>query len=184
MNTYTLSTPLDNEDVLPVMIGDRVLLQGVVYTARDAAHQRFITALDRGHELPFSPQGAVIYYVGPSPAPPGRVIGSAGPTSSYRMDCFAPRLYQLGIKATIGKGRRNSEVIQALRNSTSLYLVAIGGAGALLAQHIVKSEIIAYEDLGPEAVRRLEVRDFPLIVAGDAHGGDIYNVSIEHSLTR
>jgi fumarate hydratase subunit beta len=100
------------------------------------------------------------------------------------MDCFAPRLYQLGIKATIGKGRRNSEVIQALRNSTSLYLVAIGGAGALLAQHIVKSEIIAYEDLGPEAVRRLEVRDFPLIVAGDAHGGDIYNVSIEHSLTR
>lgn len=175
MIQHNLSTPLSDEVVLELQIGDKVLLNGIVYTARDAAHKRFFQALDQDEGLPFSVQGAVIYYVGPSPAPPGKIIGSAGPTSSYRMDSFAPRLYQLGLKATIGKGRRDPLVIDSLLENTGLYLVATGGAGALLAQHIIKSEIIAYEDLGPEAVRRLEIRDFPAIVAGDAHGGDIFS---------
>jgi len=176
METYSLQTPLRDEDIRKLRVGDAVLLSGVVYTARDAAHKRIVEALDRGEEPPFPLQGAVIYYVGPTPAPPGRPIGAAGPTTSYRMDSFAPRLYSLGVKATIGKGKRSPEVKKALQDTTSVYLGATGGAGALLSQCIVKAEVIAHEDLGPEAIRALEVRDFPALVVNDAFGGELYVV--------
>ncbi len=169
-----LTTPLDVEDVLSVRSGDRVLLSGVVYSARDAAHRRLVEALERGAELPFDPRGAVIYYIGPSPAPPGRVIGAAGPTTSYRMDPYASRLYEAGVKATIGKGARGAEVREALGRCRALYLAAIGGAGALLARTVRSAEVIAYPELGPEAVRRLVVEAFPAIVVNDAFGGDLY----------
>jgi len=174
MNTYHLQPPLSDEDVNKLRIGDRVYLSGTIYTARDAAHKRMVQALDRGEEIPVPLQGAVIYYVGPTPAPPDRPIGSAGPTTSYRMDPFAPRLYSLGLKATMGKGRRSPEVKQALRDYGGVYLAATGGAGALLSQCITGARIIAYEDLGPEAVRELTVQDFPAVVANDAHGGELY----------
>jgi fumarate hydratase subunit beta len=174
MNTYSLEPPLTDEAVRQLRIGDRVYLSGTLYTARDAAHKRLIQALDREEELPFPIQGAVIYYVGPTPAPDGRPIGSAGPTTSYRMDPFAPRLYGLGLKATIGKGRRSPEVRQALQQHGGVYLAATGGAGALLSQCITGARIVAYEDLGPEAVRELSVENFPAVVANDAHGGELY----------
>lgn len=174
MNTYHLSPPLTDEAVRQLRIGDRVYLSGTLYTARDAAHKRMTQALDRGEEIPVPLQGAVIYYVGPTPAPSGRPIGSAGPTTSYRMDPFAPRLYSLGLKATMGKGRRSPEVKQALREYGGVYLAATGGAGALLSQCITGARIIAYEDLGPEAVRELTVEEFPAVVANDAHGGELY----------
>ena len=174
MQTYRLTTPLTEADCLQLRIGDAVLLSGTLYTARDAAHKRLIEALDREEELPFPLQGAVIYYVGPTPAPPGRPIGSAGPTTSYRMDAFAPRLYGLGVKATIGKGRRSPEVRKALEDNRAVYLGATGGAGALLSQCIFESRIIAHEDLGPEAIRAMQVRDFPTLVVNDAYGGELY----------
>jgi len=174
MNTYHLSPPLTDEAVRQLRIGDRVYLSGTLYTARDAAHKRMTQALDRGEEIPVPLQGAVIYYVGPTPAPSGRPIGSAGPTTSYRMDPFAPRLYSLGLKATMGKGRRSPEVKQALREYGGVYLAATGGAGALLSQCITGARIIAYEDLGPEAVRELTVEEFPAVVANDVHGGELY----------
>ena len=174
MKTYHLQPPLSDDDVSQLRIGDRVYLSGTIYTARDAAHKRMVQALDRGEEIPVPLQGAVIYYVGPTPAPPDRPIGSAGPTTSYRMDPFAPRLYSLGLKATMGKGRRSPEVKQALRDYGGVYLAATGGAGALLSQCITGARIIAYEDLGPEAVRELTVQDFPAVVANDAHGGELY----------
>jgi fumarate hydratase subunit beta len=169
-----LSTPLKEEDVRQLEAGDVVYLSGTIYTARDAAHKRIVEALDRGEEPPFPLQGAVIYYVGPTPAPKGRAIGSAGPTTSYRMDTFAPRLHALGLKATIGKGKRSEEVKEALQEYKAVYFGATGGAGALLSQRILKAEVIAYEELGPEAVRALEVLDFPLLVVNDAHGGELY----------
>ena len=169
-----LSTPLKEEDVRQLEAGDVVYLSGTIYTARDAAHKRIVEALDRGEEPPFPLQGAVIYYVGPTPAPKGRAIGSAGPTTSYRMDTFAPRLHALGLKATIGKGKRSEEVKEALQKYTAVYFGATGGAGALLSQRILKAEVIAYEELGPEAVRALEVLDFPLLVVNDAYGGELY----------
>jgi len=174
MNAYHLQPPLSDEDVNQLRIGDRVYLSGTIYTARDAAHKRLIQALDQGEEIPVPLQGAVIYYVGPTPAPPGRPIGSAGPTTSYRMDPFAPRLYSLGLKATMGKGRRSPEVKQALQQYGGVYLAATGGAGALLSQCITKARIIAYEDLGPEAVRELSVENFPAVVANDSHGGELF----------
>lgn len=176
MQTHTLSTPLREEDVLQLRTGDRVLLNGTIYTARDAAHKRMVDALDQGGELPFEPKGAVIYYVGPTPAPPGRAIGSAGPTTSYRMDSFAPRLYGLGVKASMGKGKRSPEVKASLRENKAVYLGATGGAGALLSQCIVSAEVIAYEDLGPEAIRALVVKDFPALVINDAYGGELYKI--------
>ena len=169
-----LNTPLKDEDMAALEAGDVVYLSGTIYTARDAAHKKIAQALDRGEEPPFKLQGAVIYYVGPTPAPQGRPIGSAGPTTSYRMDTFAPRLHSLGLKATIGKGKRSTEVKKALKDYAAVYFGATGGAGALLSQCIKKSEVIAYEDLGPEAVRALEVEDFPLLVVNDAHGGELY----------
>jgi fumarate hydratase subunit beta len=154
--------------------GDQVLISGTIYTGRDAAHKRIVDALEQGGQPPFPLEGAVIYYVGPSPPPPGRVIGAAGPTSSYRMDAYAPRLIARGLKAMIGKGKRNDEVKQAMTQHQAVYLGAIGGAGALMARSIVEAEVIAYPELGPEAVRRLRVERMPLVCINDAHGGDLY----------
>lgn len=169
-----LTTPLKNEDVEKLHIGDRVLLTGVIYTARDAAHKRLIQLLEAGEPLPFELQGQVIYYVGPSPAKPGRPIGAAGPTTSYRMDAYAPELIARGLKGMIGKGKRNDAVRNAMQQHKAVYFAAIGGAGALMAQSILSAEVIAYPELGPEAIRRLEVKNFPVIVANDAHGQDLY----------
>jgi fumarate hydratase subunit beta len=171
---YRLTAPLGKEELAKLRSGDSVLLSGIVYSARDAAHKRIIETLDRGGKPPFPLEGAVIYYMGPSPAPPGRPIGSAGPTTSGRMDAYAPRLYALGLAASIGKGRRNPETREAMRAHTGVYLGAVGGAGALIAMRITASEVVAYEDLGAEAVRRLTVKDFPLLVINDAHGGELY----------
>ena len=154
--------------------GDEVVVCGVVYAARDMAHKRLCWSLEGGEKPPFPLEGAVIYYVGPTPARPGQVIGAAGPTTSSRMDAFAPMLIANGLKATIGKGYRGEEVRQALKQYGAVHLSAIGGAGALLSRHIVAAEVIAYEDLGAEAVRKLQVVDFPAIVAYDCYGNSVY----------
>ena len=169
-----LTTPLSETTVQSLHAGDQVRLSGALYTARDAAHQRLVALLDLGEKLPFDLEGQVIYYVGPSPAPPGKVIGSAGPTSSYRMDPYTVPLLERGLKGMIGKGERDEEVVRAMKEHRAVYFAAVGGAGALLARCIKKSEIIAYEDLGPEAIRRLQVEDFPVIVAQDSTGGNLY----------
>ena len=171
---HSMKTPLTDSDTKKVKIGDKILISGVIYTARDAAHKRLIELIDKGSELPIDIEGQIIYYVGPSPAKPGRVIGSAGPTTSYRMDPYAPKLLALGLKAMIGKGKRSSEVIEALKKHEALYLGATGGAAALLSKRIVKAEVVAYEDLGTEAIRRLEVENFPVVVINDIHGNDLY----------
>ena len=169
-----LTTPLTDEDVAELRTGDRVLINGVIYTARDAAHKRMVDLLDSGAELPFHIRGQVIYYAGPAPAKPGAVIGSCGPTTSYRMDPYTPRLIQQGLKGMIGKGTRSQEVKEVMMAHKCVYFAAIGGIGALLAKTVRESEIIAYPDLGPEAIRRLVVKDFPAIVAIDIRGEDIY----------
>lgn len=169
-----LTTPLTSEQVASVKAGDEVYLTGEIYTARDAAHKRMIEDLEAGRTLAFNPEGAVIYYVGPTPPKEGQVIGSAGPTTSYRMDKFTPEMLSRGVKAVIGKGYRGDEVKAALVKFGSLYLVSTGGAGALLARTIEAAEVIAYEDLGAEAVRRLVVNNFPTICIHDSHGGDQY----------
>jgi fumarate hydratase subunit beta len=169
-----LRAPLDDAAVLPCRAGDAVLLDGVLFGARDAAHARLIAALEAGEQLPFDLRGQIIYYVGPAPARPGQPIGSAGPTTSGRMDRFAPALYAAGLRGTLGKGYRSQAVRDAIVEHRGLYLAALGGSGALLSRCIVAAEVIAYADLGPEAIYRFEVRDFPAIVANDAHGGDVY----------
>lgn len=169
-----LQPPLREADVRLLKAGERVSITGVVYTARDMAHKRLCQAIDSGQELPFKLEGAVIYFVGPSPARPGRVIGAAGPTTSSRMDAFGPKLIAKGLKAMIGKGYRGERVREALKEYGAVHLSTIGGAGALLSKHIAGAEVIAYEDLGPEAIRRLEVVDFPAIVAYDAAGNTVY----------
>lgn len=169
-----ITPPLTDGVVEALRVGDRVLITGVIYTARDAAHKRLVDLIKRGESLPLDLQGAIIYYVGPTPPKPGYVIGSAGPTTAYRMDHYTPILIEHGLKATIGKGQRSPEVRESLKRFKALYLVAVGGAGALLSKRIKKAEVIAYEDLGPEAIRRLEVEDFPVIVGNDALGGDIF----------
>lgn len=169
-----VTTPLEAAVVNSLRAGDSVLLSGQVYTARDAAHQRLRQAIEEGRGLPLDLIGQAIYYCGPAPAPPGRPIGSAGPTSSYRMDPYTPLLHKLGLRATIGKGDRALAVREACQRHCCLYLVAVGGAGALLADRVVSAEVVAYEDLGPEAVRRLVVADLPLIVAYDTHGGSVF----------
>lgn len=174
-----ISTPLTDEKVLGLKAGDSILLSGTIYSARDAAHKRLIELLASGKELPLNIDGEIIYYVGPSPAKPGEVIGSAGPTTSYRMDPYAPKLLDLGLKGMIGKGARNEEVIEAIKRNKSIYFGAIGGAAALIGKSIVKSEIIAYEDLGAEAIRKLEVVDLPLIVVIDAEGNNLYKIGQE-----
>ena len=169
-----ITTPLTNEAVANLNAGDSVLLSGVVYTARDAAHARMIDLLERGEDLPIDLRGQVIYYVGPTPPKPGRVIGSAGPTTSGRMDSFTPQLLAAGLKGAIGKGLRDQGVIDALKEHTGVYFAATGGAAALLAQKVISCEVVAYEDLGCEAIHRLEVRDLPLVVINDCRGGDFY----------
>ena len=174
MAEYFLKTPLSDSDIEKLRIGDKVFLTGVVYTARDAAHKRLVSAIEKGEKLPFDLKGAVIYYVGPAPAKPGYPIGPAGPTTSYRMDPFTPILHQHGLKATIGKGERSKEVIEALKKYKACYFAATGGVAALISKCIKKAKIIAYEDLGPEAIRELYVENLPLIVANDCYGGDLY----------
>jgi len=171
---YHLTTPLSDRDVEPLRAGDRVTLTGIVYTARDAAHRRLIELIEAGTELPIPIEGQVIYYVGPSPAPPGRVIGAAGPTTSYRMDPFAPRLLEMGLKAMIGKGKRSKEVIEAMVRHKAVYLAAVGGAGALMAKAVTAARVVAYEELGPEAIRELRVERLPVVVVNDILGNDLY----------
>lgn len=171
---YKLTTPVTREDLAPLRAGDTVLLSGTVYTARDAAHQRMMELLDRGENLPFPVVGSALYYVGPTPERPGEVIGSAGPTTSGRMDAYSPRLLDLGQAIMIGKGARNQAVKDAVRRNGAVYLAALGGAGALMAASVKELEIICWEDLGCEAVRKLEVENFPLTVILDSQGGDLY----------
>jgi fumarate hydratase subunit beta len=170
-----LHAPLAEADVRRLKVWDEVLISGVVYTARDMAHKRLCEAMDRGEKLPIPLEGAIIYFVGPTPARPGAVIGAAGPTTSARMDAFSPKLIAHGLRAMIGKGYRGEQVRQALREHGAVHLATLGGAGALLSKHIVAAEVVAYEDLGTEAIRRLEVVDFPAVVAYDAAGGCVYN---------
>lgn len=170
-----LTTPLSDTDVAALRTGMAVRLTGTIYTGRDAAHRRLFELLQRGEEPPIPLEGQVIYYVGPSPAPPGRPIGSAGPTTSYRMDPFTPLLLSKGLKAVIGKGMRSAEVKEALRQHRAVYLTATGGAGALLGGAVKEAEVVAYPELGPEAIRRLVVEDFPALVVNDIYGGDLYD---------
>jgi len=169
-----LQPPLSDSVVRSLKAGDEVAVSGVVYTARDMAHKRLCEAIDAEQKLPFELEGAVIYFVGPSPARPGKVIGAAGPTTSSRMDAFSPKLIARGLRAMIGKGYRGGEVRDALKKYGAVHLSAIGGAGALLSKYIVSAEVIAYDDLGTEAVRKLEVADFPAIVAYDCYGNSVY----------
>lgn len=169
-----IRAPLTDEVIEKLHAGDRVLIAGTLYVARDAAHKRLVEALDQGQKLPFDIRGQIIYYMGPSPARPGRVIGAAGPTTSARMDAYAPRLMAEGLKGMVGKGHRSQAVREAMMRYKAVYFAATGGAGALLAKAIKQSEIIAYQDLGAEAILRLEVESFPVIVINDIYGGDLY----------
>jgi fumarate hydratase subunit beta len=170
----SLCTPLAEKDLEKLHIGDKVFITGVIYTGRDAAHKRLFDLIEQGKELPLDLKGQIMYFVGPSPAKPGQAIGSAGPTTSYRMDAYSPKLIELGLKGMIGKGNRAQAVLDAMKKYKAVYFGATGGAGALLAKAIKKAEIVAYEDLGPEAIRRLEVVDFPVIVINDIRGNDLY----------
>ncbi len=174
-----LTTPLTDEAIAGLHAGDKVTITGVIYVGRDAAHKRLVAALDAGRPLPFDPRGQIIYYMGPSPARPGRPIGAAGPTTSYRMDPYAPRLMEVGLKGMIGKGNRAKPVREAMIRHKAVYLGAIGGAGALIAKSIKSAEVVAYDDLGAEAFRRLEVEDFPAIVVNDIYGGDAYEDGVK-----
>lgn len=169
-----ISPPLSDADVESLRAGDRVRITGVLYTARDAAHGRLLPLVEKGETLPIDVRGQIIYYTGPSPALPGTVVGSIGPTTASRMDRYVPALLKLGLKGTIGKGYRSQPVKDALRQFTGVYFGAIGGAGAVLSQFVKKLQVVAYEDLGTEAIRRLEVDGFPAIVINDCHGGDLY----------
>jgi len=169
-----ITLPLTDDIVKDLKAGDNVLLNGVIYVGRDAAHKRMVAALDEGKPLPFDIKGQTIYYMGPSPAKPGKAIGSAGPTTSGRMDTYSPRLMAEGLKGMIGKGMRAQDVKDAIKKEKAVYFAAIGGAGALISRSIKKSDVIAYEELGAEAVRRLEVEDFPVTVINDMYGGDLY----------
>jgi len=174
-----LKTPLSDADVEKLKAGDKVFLNGVIYTGRDAAHKRLFDLLKEGKPLPVDLKGQVIYYVGPAPAKPGRAIGSAGPTTSGRMDAYSPKLMEIGLKGMIGKGMRKKEVIEAMKKYKAVYFAATGGAGALLAKAIKKAQVVAYEDLGPEAITRLEVEDFPVIVVNDTKGNDLYQQGMQ-----
>ncbi len=169
-----LETPLERRDLEPLESGDVVLLHGVVYTARDAAHARMKDAIENGEPLPFDPEGQIIYFTGPAPARPGSVLGPAGPTTASRMDPFSPLLIERGLKGMVGKGARSEEVKWSMREHGCVYLGAVEGTAALLADRVKEAEVVAYEDLGPEAVRRLVVEDFPVVVINDLRGGDLY----------
>ncbi len=174
-----LTPPLSDEDVEGLQAGDRVLISGTIYTGRDAAHKRLTDLIQSGKPLPIDVKGQIIYYVGPSPAKHGMAVGAAGPTTSYRMDAYAPELIRLGLKGMIGKGARDQAVKNAMVKHKAVYFAAIGGAGALMAQAIKRAEIVTYEDLGPEAIRRLEVEEFPVIVVNDVQGNDLYEEGIK-----
>ncbi|MFC1939264.1 Fe-S-containing hydro-lyase [Chloroflexota bacterium] len=174
METLNIKSPVDEETIKKLKAGDQVFITGVIYVGRDAAHKRIVEALDEGKPLPFNIKGQTIYYMGPAPAKPGQPIGSAGPTTSGRMDAYSPRLMAEGLKVMIGKGMRSQAVKDAIKEYGAVYLAAIGGAGALISKSIKKSEVIAYEELGAEAVRRLEVENFPATVINDVYGGDLY----------
>jgi len=167
-------SPISDDVIENLRAGDQVLISGVIYVGRDSAHKRLIETLDRGDKLPFAIRGQTIYYMGPSPTKPGHVIGSAGPTTSGRMDAYTPRLLSIGLKAMIGKGLRSDAVKEAIKDYKAVYFATAGGAAALIAKSITKSDIVAYEELGPEAILRLEVKDFPAVVINDMHGGDLY----------
>lgn len=169
-----ITTPLTAEKVKELKAGDTVLISGTIYTARDAAHKRLVELLDKGEKLPIDVKDQIIYYVGPTPAKPGHALGSAGPTTSYRMDPYAPRLLNEGLKGMIGKGLRSKEVVEAMKKNTAVYFAAIGGAAALIGKAVEKAEIMAYEDLGSEAIRRLEVKDLPVVVVIDCEGNNLY----------
>lgn len=173
-NQRVITTPLTDEVVESLHAGDRLLISGIMYTARDAAHKRLVELIDKAEPLPIDIKGQVIYYVGPTPPKPGEVIGSAGPTTSGRMDVYSPKLTALGLKGMVGKGSRSEVVKEALRRDKAVYMAATGGAGALLAERIVSAKVVAYEDLGAEAIRELEVEDFPVVVINDIYGGDLY----------
>lgn len=173
---YRLTTPLKDSDIVKLKIGDKILLSGIIYIARDSAHKRLVDSIREGKRLPFDIEGSVIYYCGPSPAKPGMVIGSAGPTTSYRMDSFTPLLLERGLKGMIGKGPRSRRVIDSMVKNKAVYFAALGGAGALISQSIKASQIIAYKDLGSEAIRRLEVEEMPLVVINDTRGRDLYRI--------
>jgi fumarate hydratase subunit beta len=174
-----ITTPLTDQVIEQLHAGDKVSITGVIYVGRDAAHKRLVAALQAGEPLPFDPQGQIIYYMGPAPAKPGDASGSAGPTTSYRMDPYAPRMMEAGLKGMIGKGNRSRPVREAMQQYKAVYFGAIGGAGALIAKSIKKAEVIAYDDLGAEALRRLEVEDFPAIVVNDIYGGDAYEEGVK-----
>jgi hydro-lyases, Fe-S type, tartrate/fumarate subfamily, beta region len=174
MDITHIASPINTEIIEKLKIGTKVLISGIVYTARDAAHQRLVQALDKGDKLPFDLKGQTLYYAGPSPAKPGYVTGSAGPTTSGRMNVYTPRLLAAGIRAMIGKGSHSPAVRETIKKYNAVYLVATGGAAALIAKSIKQADVIAYEDLGPEAIRRLVVENFPAIVANDIYGGDLF----------
>ena len=179
MKAKRIKTPLGSNDVEDLKAGDAVVLSGVVYTARDQAHMRIMRLLQKGEPLPFDLEGSVVYYVGPSPAPPGTVIGSAGPTTSSRMDPYTPLLLQHGLRGMIGKGQRSGDVIRAMKEHRAVYFGATGGAAALISGAIVEAEVIAFDDLGTEAVRRLVVKEMPLVVINDCFGQDLYTMGRE-----
>jgi fumarate hydratase subunit beta len=178
MASLHITSPLDKKSIERLKAGDTVLISGVVYTARDAAHKRMAEALGQGWSLPVELKGQTVYYMGPSPAPPGHIIGACGPTTSSRMDPYTPALLGAGVKALLGKGERSSSVKEAMKQSRTVYFVTFGGAGALLAKAVEKAEVVAYPELGAEAVMRLEVKDLPAIVANDIHGGDLFEQEI------
>jgi fumarate hydratase subunit beta len=174
MATKHITSPISPEVIKDLHVGDNVLIDGVIYVARDAAHKRLIEAMDRGDKLPFDIKGQTVYYMGPSPAPPGKVIGACGPTTSARMDMFTPRLLEAGLAAMIGKGNRSKAVKEAIKKYKAVYFLSYGGAGALIAKTVQKAELVAYPDLGAEAILRLEVKDFPAVVANDMYGRDLF----------
>lgn len=173
--TTNLKTPLKESDIKNLRTGDKVFLSGTIYTARDAAHKRIVESIEKNEPLPFNLDGEVIYFVGPAPAKPGEIIGSTGPTTSYRMDSYSPTLLDNGLKGMIGKGARNQKVIDSIKKNKAIYFAAIGGAAVVTAQCIKKVEIIAYEDLGTEAIRKMDIENLPLFVAIDSSGNDIYS---------
>jgi fumarate hydratase subunit beta len=179
MEAIKLTPPLNDDDIEKLRCGQKVLISGYIYTARDAAHKKMVDLIEKGENLPFDPAGQVIYFVGPTPAKPGQVIGSAGPTTSGRMNKYSPVMLKAGLKGMIGKGEMGPEVVEALQKHKGAYFVATGGAGALIAKRITGAEIVAYEELGPEAVRRLKVDAFPAVVAQDCHGGNLFIDGVE-----
>ncbi len=179
MGIKHLRAPLSDEDILGLKAGDNVLISGVIYTARDAAHKKMVELIEKGKALPIPLKGEVIYYVGPAPARPGQAIGSAGPTTSGRMDAYTPTILEQGMKVCIGKGLRSAAVKKALKKHKAVYMAAVGGAGALLSKRILKSEVVAYPELGAEAIYRLEIKDFPATVINDAYGNDLYEAGVK-----